>query len=48
VRRDKRESAHENLLEHTFDEHMFDTVAADRRSVQSIFEHMFEVLVIPP
>jgi len=43
-----RESAHEYLLEHTFDEHLFDTIAADGRQVQNFFEHMFEVPDIPP
>jgi hypothetical protein len=43
-----RESAHEYLLEHMFDEHLFDTIAADGRYVQNFFEHMFEVPDIPP
>jgi hypothetical protein len=43
-----RESAHEYLLEHMFDEHLFDTIAAGGQYVQNFFEHMFEVPDIPP
>jgi len=31
-----------------FDEHLFDTIAANGARVQDIFEHMFDFAVVPP
>ena len=44
----KGAGTHEDLLEHMFDEHLFDTIATSGSRVQSIFEHTFEFVVIPP
>ena len=36
------ESTHEILLEHVFDEHLFDTIASSGPNVQHLFEQVFE------